>query len=67
MSYHIFHRKGVIPPGDHHDLKYNAVMIHYAGVPKPWRVRKIYRSELWWEYARLTPFYEDFLEELNKR
>jgi lipopolysaccharide biosynthesis glycosyltransferase len=61
-----FYRRGAISPQDHHDLKYNVVMVHYAGHKKPWRVKRFYLSELWWEYARLTPFYEDFRAELEK-
>jgi lipopolysaccharide biosynthesis glycosyltransferase len=77
--YHICHklyRQGLILPQDYHDLKYNAVMVHYAGEHKPWNDNKHYPvqaeagiraaepikhflSRLWWEYARLTPFYED--------
>jgi len=34
-------------------------------VPKPWLERRFYMSRLWWEYARLTPFYEELRAELN--
>jgi lipopolysaccharide biosynthesis glycosyltransferase len=66
VMYPLFYRKGLISPYDNHDLKYNLAVIHYVGksVPKPWRAKRFYMSELWWEYARSTPFYEDFRAEL---
>jgi lipopolysaccharide biosynthesis glycosyltransferase len=63
--YYLLYRRGLIPPEDHRDLKYNAVMLHYIREYKPWRKRNVFLADLWWKYARLTPFYEDFLAELN--
>ena len=37
---------------------------HYAGFEKPWNTRHCDRSELYWAYARKTPFYEDLLARL---
>ena len=40
-------------------------IIHYSG-PKPWSGQNL-RTDIekfWWEYARLTPYYHEFLEEL---
>ena len=73
VKYNFFHymyphlyRRGGIAPQDHHELKYEVVMVHYAcGVPKPWREKRFYMSTLWWEYARLTPFYEELRAELK--
>ena len=67
LLYYTFYRRGAVTPQDHHDLKYNAVMIHYAGDPKPWDIKRFYMSELWWEYARLTPFYDELRAELGNR
>jgi lipopolysaccharide biosynthesis glycosyltransferase len=61
-----FYRRGAIAPQDHHDLEYNVVMVHYTGSPKPWRLTRFYMSRPWWEYARLTPFYEGLRAELDK-
>jgi len=64
--YHNFYRRGGITPRDHHELKYAVVMVHYASCsPKPWLEKRFYLSKLWWEYARLTPFYEELLAELK--
>jgi len=65
-KYYMPYRRGLIPPQDHHDLKYNTVMLHYITVPKPWHATGFYLHDLWWEYARLTPFHEDFLAELSR-
>jgi lipopolysaccharide biosynthesis glycosyltransferase len=63
--YYMAYRRGLILPQDHYDLKYNAVMLHYLGEPKPWNEQTHFLSRLWWEYARLTPFYEDLLAGLK--
>jgi lipopolysaccharide biosynthesis glycosyltransferase len=61
QNYYRIYRRGVVPRQDQHDLKYNVVMVHYAGTPrKPWDGEgKLYMHDLWREYARLTPFYDD--------
>ena len=58
-------KKDLIPPSDFHDLKYDTVMIHYTANPKPWRNKLCHLAGLWWEYAKLTPFYESLLAELQ--
>lgn len=40
----------------------NAHLIHYAGLLKPWNRTDLELSELWWKYARKTPFYENILQ-----
>jgi lipopolysaccharide biosynthesis glycosyltransferase len=62
---YLFHCGDFIPSPDRHDLKYDTVVVHYAARPKPWRDETRVLSGLWWEYARLTPFYEYFLAELK--
>ena len=39
-------------------------IVHYAGSVKPWNNPKVELAEIWWKYARMTPFYEELL--LNK-
>ena len=64
-KYYMLYRRGLVPPQDHFDLKYNAVMLHYLSTPKPWNDQKHFLSRLWWEYAKLTPFYESLLAEFQ--
>ena len=42
-------------------------IVHYAGFEKPWSVLGCDRSELYWSYARETPFYEALLARLLSR
>lgn len=39
----------------------NAKIVHYAGFEKPWKPGQCDKSELYWKYARNTPFYEKLL------
>lgn len=43
----------------------NTVIVHYVG-RKPWQHEAVrYETErLWWEYARLTPYFTEFAEEM---
>lgn len=45
-------------------VKANTAVIHYAGT-KPWDADNCHFDieQLWWDYARLTPFYSQLLEE----
>lgn len=36
-------------------------VVHYAGFEKPWKMSACDRFELYWSYARETPFYERML------
>lgn len=50
----------------------NAVVIHYAGQPKPWDYPEVKLASDFWEIARNTPFYEIMIKRLmdntvNKR
>ena len=41
---------------------YNApYLIHYASAIKPWKNPDIKLAEIWWQYARQTPFYEEII------
>ncbi len=42
----------------------NPKIIHYAGEIKPWKKPEAPLADLWWKYARQTPFYEEFLQKL---
>lgn len=43
------------------DSRNHEKIVHYAGVQKPWKQGGCDRDELYWEYARDTPFYERLL------
>ena len=38
------------------------LIVHYAGGEKPWKPGHCDMAELYWEYARETPFYEKLLD-----
>ena len=40
-------------------------IVHYAGFEKPWNTPDCDRAELYWRYARETPFYEALLARLG--
>lgn len=42
----------------------NALVTHYAGFQKPWTMVGCDKAELYWEYARKTPFYERLIAQL---
>ena len=46
------------------DVKREVHVVHFAGF-KPWCGEYVHYNieKLWWDYAKLTPFYHDFLEE----
>lgn len=48
-------------------VKNNTAIIHFAGY-KPWEVSNAHFDieQIWWDYAKLTPFYMHFLEELQR-
>ena len=39
----------------------NPYIVHYASQIKPWINADIPLAEIWWQYARMTPFYEEIL------
>lgn len=43
------------------DSRNHEKIVHYAGFEKPWKTPTCDRSELYWSYARKTPFYEKLL------
>ena len=42
------------------------VVLHYTSPQKPWNSKLELYYEIFWKYARLTPFYEDILLAMNK-
>ncbi|MCQ2581831.1 MAG: hypothetical protein MJ170_02505 [Alphaproteobacteria bacterium] len=36
-------------------------VIHFPGLEKPWLYPSIKHADIWWSYARRTPFYEEIL------
>ncbi len=45
------------------------VVLHCDGDPKPWQPNgtKNWLSDLWWKYARMSPFYEEFIHQTSPR
>lgn len=43
------------------DSRMHEKIVHYAGFEKPWKMSGCDRFELYWEYARCTPYYEKLL------
>ena len=52
-------------PKDVYDMyeeaKKDPVIIHYEFTEKPWTSIFIEKADIWWSYARKTPFYEEIL------
>ena len=48
------------------DAERNPVIIHYTG-DKPWNFPTFKYAEIWWHYARQTPFYEEILLRMVQR
>jgi lipopolysaccharide biosynthesis glycosyltransferase len=46
--------------GTYFDSK-NKRVIHYAARNKPWNTSGLEYGEIWWDYARKSPFYEEIL------
>ena len=46
---------------NYEDARSNPFIIHYAGPAKPWNSPHIEKADIWWSYARKTPFYEEIL------
>ncbi len=47
------------------DSRKHERIVHYAGFQKPWNLSTCDRSDLYWSYARETPFYEALLSHLH--
>lgn len=40
-------------------------IVHYAGVPKVWDDSSVHLADIFWRYARQSPFYESLLNNLH--
>lgn len=63
--YNLFARTAYNAGFDYRSVKEHTAIIHYGGV-KPWRHEEV-RYELerfWWEYAKMTPYYTELLEDI---
>ena len=70
VKFHSSNYKEVLPPdilAFYEDPNIHANIIHYTSHEKPWKNPYHSFANLWWEYARKTPFYEIFLRELYER
>ena len=46
---------------EYENIRKEAFIVHYAGPAKPWNLPYIEKADIWWSYARKTPFYEEIL------
>ena len=47
--------------------KKRPAVVHFAGGLKPWAFPEEDLADIWWRYARKTPYYEEILVRLNKK
>lgn len=40
-------------------------IIHYPGLEKPWFYPEMELANIWWSYARKTPFYEEIMKRMT--
>lgn len=62
-KYNVFPQCAVMNGVSAETLRREAVILHYAG-RKPWNSNGLhYEAErIWWEYAKMTPFYRELME-----
>lgn len=46
---------------DYYNALENPKYLHFTGYIKPWHDPSTYNADLFWQYARMTPFYEEIL------
>lgn len=63
-KYNLFSKMAYNHDVHYEDVKRETCIIHFAGM-KPWEGEYIHYDieKLWWNYAKLTPFYAELLEE----
>lgn len=61
--YNVFSQIAEIEGRDYSRVKEECSIIHYAG-RKPWNYNGVHYSteKLWWDYAKMTPFYFELME-----
>lgn len=66
MAFEYKNRESEIRQIPYYDAYYAAMpkarIVHYTTNRKPWAYPSLELAEIWWSYARSTPFYEAFLE-----
>lgn len=68
IKFHSTDYKYVLSPdllAFYEDPSIQANIVHYTSHEKPWKNPHHTFANIWWEYARKTPFYEIFLKDLN--
>ena len=63
--WNVFSQCAAMEGKDYTDIKQNGGIIHFAG-RKPWNSNGMHYGieKLWWDYAKLTPFYHEMLEQV---
>lgn len=63
-QYDLFSRMAYRSGIHYEEVKEETTIIHYAGM-KPWEGEYVHYDieQLWWDYAKKTPFYQELLEE----
>lgn len=63
-QYDLFSRMAYNTGIHYEDVKQETTIVHYAGM-KPWEGEYLHYDieQLWWDYAKMTPFYHELLEE----
>lgn len=66
-QYNLFSRMAYRNGIHYEEVKEETTIVHYAGM-KPWSGEYIHYDieQLWWDYAKETPFYHELLEEFVK-
>lgn len=67
ILYDLFSKKAYNAGITYSDVKAATVITHFAGM-KPWEGQYIHYEieQLWWDYAKLSPFYTSLLEDFVK-
>lgn len=66
-QYNLFARLSFQHDIHYDDVKKETTIVHYPGM-KPWEGEYVHYDieQLWWDYAKLTPFYQEFTEEFTQ-
>jgi lipopolysaccharide biosynthesis glycosyltransferase len=66
QNYERMRDENIITEEEYSDVQNNNIIIyHYLGKHKPW-LAEYPASDIWWEYAKMTRYYDAFLKEYNK-
>jgi len=49
---------------EYHKSRKDPHIVHFAGHQKPWKQRNVDMEEVFWQYARTTPYYEKLLSNI---